>query len=158
MRKTVENLLPDGGLHYIGIENESPVYHALNLIIIGHYATLSHDPVAVKLLKDTANYWPLVLTARLAQRSDVAGGLGVRYTLQRGLINGWPTPQTSPSLWQVTQVWRAAVDGLLGMVAVEVTADAPGDVVLGRTAVGPGAVEAPTDGRATVRAVAGESP
>ena len=51
LRKTTENLLPDGGLHYIGIENESPVYHALNLILIAHYATLSHDPVAVKLLK-----------------------------------------------------------------------------------------------------------
>jgi hypothetical protein len=62
MRKTTENLLPDGGLHYIGIENESPVYHALNLIIIGRYATLSQDPVAVKLLKDTANYC-LVATA-----------------------------------------------------------------------------------------------
>ena len=296
LRKTTENLLPDGGLHYIGIENESPVYHALNLILIARYATLSHDPVAVKLLKDTANYWPLVLTAEghpecwsdvwwkqswgpvwreslvvaagatgeprnqwllwcvlernapsdpgmggiyaapywtgvapgqalpdrfvvrdenirgvrgragswyfgvcrgrglrntfvgglvtsptqanpllaalrgagvdvlldakrpnglwlsevadravLALRPDVAAGLGVRYTLQRSLINGWPTPQTSPSPWQVTQVWCAAGDGILGMVAVEATADAPAAAVLGRIALGPGTVEAPTD-------------
>jgi len=295
MQKTTENLLPDGGLHYIGIENESPVYHALNLILIARYATLSHDHVAVKLLKDTANYWPLVLTAEghpecwsdvwwkqswspvwreamvvaagatgeprnqwllwrvlernapsdpgmggiyaapywtgvapgqalpdrfvvrdenirgvrgragswyfgvcrgrglrntfvgglvtsptqtdpllaalrgagvdilldakrpnglwlsevadraaLTLRPDVAAGLGVRYTLQRGLINGWPTPQTSPSPWQVTQVWRAAGDGVLGMVAVEATADAPAAAVLGRIALGPGTVEAPT--------------
>ena len=86
--------------------------------------------------------------AGLAQRPDVAGGLAVRYTLQRGLINGWPTPQTSPSPWQVTQVWRAAADGLLGMVAVEATADVPAVAVLGRIALGPGAVEAPTDGHA----------
>lgn len=302
LRMTTENLLPDGGLHYIGIENESPVYHALNLILIARYATLSHDPVAVKLLQDTANYWPLVLTAEgypecwsdvwwkqswgpvwrealvvaagatgeprnqwllwrvlernapsdpgmgglyaapywtgvapgqalpdrfvvrdenirglrgragawyfgvcrgrglrntfvgglvtsptqtnpllaafrgagadvlldakrpnglwlsevadraaLALRPDVAAGLGVRYTLQRGLINGWPTPQTSPSPWQVTQVWRAAGDGILGMVAVEATADAPAAAVLGRIALGPGTVEAPTDGDAAWR-------
>jgi hypothetical protein len=86
--------------------------------------------------------------AGLAQRPDVAAGLGVRYTLQRSLINGWPTPQTSPSPWQVTQVWRAAADGMLGMVAVQATADAPGVAVLGRIALGPDAVEAPTDRRA----------
>ncbi|MCL4207280.1 MAG: hypothetical protein KJ000_32765 [Pirellulaceae bacterium] len=294
LRKTTENLLPDGGLHYIGIENESPVYHALNLILIARYATLSRDPVAVKLLQDMANYWPLVLTAEgypecwsdvwwkqtwgpvwrealvvaagatgeprnqwllwrvlersapsdagmggiyaapywtgvepgealpdlfvvrdenirgvrgragswyfgvcrgrglrntfvgglvtsptqanpllaalrgagvdvlldaerpnglwlsevadraaVALRPEVAAGLGVRYTLQRSLINGWPTPQTSPSPWQVTQVWRAAGDGIVGLVAVEATADAPAAAVLGRIALGPGAVEAP---------------
>ena len=86
--------------------------------------------------------------AGLARRPDVAAGLGVRYTLQRSLINGWPTPQTSPSPWQVTQVWRAAADGMLGMVVVQATADAPGVAVLGRVALGPGAVEAPTDRRA----------
>lgn len=63
LRKVADNLLPDGGISYIGIENEAPVYHSLNLVLIGRYATLTGDPAAVKLLRDTANYYPLVLTA-----------------------------------------------------------------------------------------------
>ncbi|MDQ3813300.1 MAG: hypothetical protein M3347_05050, partial [Armatimonadota bacterium] len=63
VKQIATNLLPDGGLHYIGIENEAPVYHSLNLAILGRYATLTADPLAIQLMKDTANYWPLVLTA-----------------------------------------------------------------------------------------------
>jgi len=293
MRKTVANLLPDGGIHYIGIENEAPIYHSLDLIIIGRYATLSRDPVAFQLLKNTASYWPLVMTAEgypeywsdvwwkqhwikvwreamviaagatgeprnqwlmwrvlerseakgsdlggiyaapywtgispgqalpenflvrdenirgirgragswyfgvcqgrglrntfvgglvtrptqmnplltafrgaqidvlqdakqpngwwlsevedrvgLARRPDVSAGLGVRYTLQPSLVNGWPTPQTTNSPWQVTQVWRAAGNGILGMVVLQATTNAPGRAVVGRIALGPGAVSA----------------
>lgn len=285
--KVAESQLPDGGFRYIGQENEAPVYHALNVIILGRYAKLTGDPLALKLLKQTANYWPLVLTAEaqpeywsdvwwkqtwgyvwrealvtaagatsdarvqwlmwraleratpvdggvagiycapwwtgtapgqamperfvtrdrnmrgirgragqwyfgvtqgrglrntftgglltspvapqpllaafrgaqihvledetrytsrwlseredrtaLALRPDVAGALGARYTLQPGLINGVPTPKTPPSPWQVTQVWRAAGDGIVGMVILEATQDARAAAVAGRIALG----------------------
>lgn len=288
MVRIAENLLPDGGISYIGVENEAPVYHALNLVILGRYATLTGDPVARRLLADTAPYWPLVLTAEgqpeywsdvwwkqtwgyvwpeavviaagatgearnralmwqvlartspsdggwagvcslpywpgnepgeelperfvvadrnagglrgrdgqwyfgvalgrglrntfagglitsathtrpllaairglhidvlqdprrdkglwlsqlqdrggLALRPDRSAALGVRYRLQPSLINGWPTPETPDTPWQVTQTWRAAGDGLLGQIAVEALADAPGIAVEGRVAVGP---------------------
>ncbi|MDH7568077.1 MAG: hypothetical protein QHJ73_00650 [Armatimonadota bacterium] len=292
MRRVAANLLPDGGLHYIGQENESPVYHALNLVILGRYARLSGDPTALRALKRTANYWPLTLTAEgqpeywsdvwwkqswgyvwrdslviaagatgdarnrwlmwralersaptdggmggvyaaewwpgmdsgkplptrfvvadrnmrglrgrtgqwyfgvtagrglrntfvgglvtaprhptpllaafrgaqihvlenerdfqgrwlseandrvaLAFQPNTSGALGVRYTLQPSLINGVPTPKTPPSVWQVTQVWRAGVDGCLGMVALEATADAPAIAVAGRIGLGPRTVK-----------------
>jgi len=287
-RKIASNLLPDGGIRYIGITNEAPVYHSLNLTVLGRYATLTKDPVIVKLLRDTAPYWPLVLSAEgqpeywsdvwwkqtwgyvsrnglivaagatgdarnqwllwrvlerspataggwstvcalpywtgtdsgmplpdpfvaadrnmrgvrgragnwyygvcigrglrntfcggmithpthsrpvwtairglqinvlqrrdkrmqglwlsqiedhagLAMRPDVSGGVGVRYRLQPRRINGVPTPETPDSPWQVTQVWRAAGDGLLGMIVLEALEDAPGIAVQGRIALG----------------------
>jgi hypothetical protein len=63
MQQVAANLLPDGGIRYIGLTNESPVYHALNLVLIGRYLTLTGDETARQLLRGTANYWPLVLTA-----------------------------------------------------------------------------------------------
>ncbi len=290
LRRVAKNLLPDGGIRYIGVTNESPVYHALNVILIGRYLTLTGDPAAKDLLEGTADYWPLVLTAEghpeawsdvwwkqtwggvrkeamvtsaggtgdprvqwlmwqvldrsppadvgwwavccapywtgtepgepmperflvpdrnmrglrgregqwyfgvgqgrglrntfvgglitsptavrpllaafrgahidvlpeqvpwrgygqwLSQMDDHAGlalkpdarcALGVRYTLQPGRINGWPSPETPPSPWQVTQVWRAGGDGHVGVVTLEATADAPGGSVAGRLALGP---------------------
>jgi hypothetical protein len=58
-----KNLLPDGGFHYIGVENEAPWYHSIDLLLIARYLTLSKDPVAVRTIKATARYWPLTLTA-----------------------------------------------------------------------------------------------
>ncbi|MBT3378689.1 MAG: hypothetical protein HN742_30530 [Lentisphaerae bacterium] len=287
-RKISSNLLPDGGIRYIGITNEAPVYHSLNLTVLGRYATLTKDPVVVKLLHDTAPYWPLVLSAEgqpeywsdvwwkqtwgyvsrnglivaagatgdarnqwllwrvlertaatargwstvcampywtgaasgtplpdpfvttdrnmrgvrgragnwyygvcigrglrntfcggmithpthsrpvwaairglqinvlqrrdkrmqglwlsqiedhagLAMRPNVSGAVGVRYRLQPRRINGVPTPETPDSPWQVTQVWRAGGDGLLGMIVLEALEDAPGIAVQGRVALG----------------------
>lgn len=63
VRKIAGNILPDGGISYMGRENESPGYHALDLRILGRYATLTRDPVALSILRRTANYWPLTLTA-----------------------------------------------------------------------------------------------
>ena len=63
MKRVADNMLPDGGIRYIGITNEAPVYHGLNLILLGRYLTLTGDPVAREALKQTASYWPLVLTA-----------------------------------------------------------------------------------------------
>ena len=56
-------LLPDGGWHYISVENESPIYHALNMVLVARYATLTGDPVATSMLTKTVNYWPMVMTA-----------------------------------------------------------------------------------------------
>jgi len=291
-KQIASNLLPDGGIHYISVDNEAPVYHALNLVILGRYATLTGDAEIVQLLKSTANYWPLVLTAEgqpeywsdvwwkqtwgyvaregvviaagatgdarnqwlmwralersvpndsgmdgiyaapywtslapgqamaerfvtsdanmrgirgragswyfgvtqgrglrntftgglmtsashtnplraafrgahievlqdpprehglwlsqfedntgIALRPDVAGAVGARYTLQPSLINGIPAPATPASPWQVTQIWRAAGDGVIGLVVLEATAETAGTAVVGRIALGPGPVE-----------------
>ena len=290
MKRVADNLLPDGGIHYIGVTNEAPVYHALNLVLLGRYLTLTGNPVARETLERTANYWPLVLTAEgqpeywsdvwwkqswgyvwreslviaagatgddrnqwlmwrvlergtptsggwggiccapywtgpqpgtplperfvvpdgnmrgirgragqwyfgvaqgrglrntfvgglvttpkaarpllaafrgaqidvlpktvpwrgyglwLSEIKDAAGlalcpgascAIGVRYTLQRGLINGWPTPSTERSPWQVTQVWRAAADGHIGRVELVARDGAAGATVAGRIALGP---------------------
>jgi hypothetical protein len=82
----------------------------------------------------------------LALRPDRAAALGARYTLQKSLINGIPTPETPASPWQVTQIWRAAGEGIIGMIALEATADTPAQAVVGRLALGPGPIEREADG------------
>ncbi|QWF70044.1 hypothetical protein KEF85_11855 [Methylomonas paludis] len=64
LAKVKTSLLPDGGFHYIGNENESPIYHALNTIILGRYYTITDDMEALEIIKKTVNYWPLVMTAQ----------------------------------------------------------------------------------------------
>ncbi|MBN2451110.1 MAG: hypothetical protein JXR77_12020 [Lentisphaeria bacterium] len=289
VRRIASNLLPDGGIRYIGMENEAPVYHSLNLVVLGRYATLTGDPAAAELLQNTVGYYPLVLSAEgqpeywsdvwwkqtwgyvwreglviaagatgdarnqwllwrvlerstpaargwdavcampywtgtklleplparfvtvdrnargirgrdgswyygvavgwglrptfcggmithpththplrvairglqinvlqgkdprmqglwlsqvndhaaLALRPQAAGGIGARYRLQPRKINGVPTPETPDTPWQVTQVWRAAADGLLGTIVLEAVGPAPGIAVQGRIALGP---------------------
>ena len=63
MKKVAGNLLPDGGWHYIGQEQESPIYHALDLVILARYATLADDPTVWDNLRASAPYYPLVCTA-----------------------------------------------------------------------------------------------
>ncbi|MCC7494503.1 MAG: hypothetical protein IT204_19250 [Fimbriimonadaceae bacterium] len=288
LRRVASNLLPDGAIHYIGVEMESPIYHALDLIIIGRYATLTADPAALQLLRDTSSYYPLTCSAEgypeswsdvwwkqnwglpwrdglivaagaiadarhrhllwqnlrrqppalqdlgttyalpywpgldqgaapparwvaadrnirglrgrqddwyfgvtqgrglrnsfvgamltaparlqpllaafrgaqvevavsdqprgnltlsqiddrtaLARQGDQAVAVAVRYRLQPRLINGVPTPATPDTPWQVTQLWRAAGDGIVGGVAVEAVADTPARSVVVRLALGP---------------------
>jgi len=285
------NVLPDGGIHYIGQENEAPIYHALNLVLLGRYLRVSGNVAARRIIERTVHYWPLVMTAEgqpeywsdawwkqtwdylgpaplvvadgvthdprnrwlllqalartpvhdlgmtgvyvapwwrldgetapmparfleadgnirgirgrngqwyfgvtqgrglrntfvgglitsatavppllaafrgaeihvirdandadglwlsemqddtaVAQAADVAAGIGARYTLQRSIINGVPPPTTNPSPWRMTQVWRAAGDGILGLVCLEATADAPAIAVAGRIQLGPAPV------------------
>jgi hypothetical protein len=56
-------LLPDGALNYIGTENEAPTYHALDVLILARYLTLSGDPNARSLIEATRSYWPLTMSA-----------------------------------------------------------------------------------------------
>lgn len=63
MKQTAANMLPAGGWHYIGIEQEAPVYHALDLVILARYARLADDPTVWDCLKRSAPYYPLTLTA-----------------------------------------------------------------------------------------------
>jgi len=63
MKQVAGNMLPAGGWHYIGVEQEAPVYHALNLILLGRYATLADDPTVWDCLRNSAPYYPLALTA-----------------------------------------------------------------------------------------------
>lgn len=291
-RKIGGQLLPDGGWHYIGQEMESPIYHSLNLVILGRYATLTGDADMKQQLKATANYWPLVCTAEgypeswsdvwwkqnwgmpwregmiiaagatadarnqyllqrvlernapsdaematvyaapywpglaagqapagqfpvadanirglrgrqgswyygvtqgrglrntfvgglvtapkavspllaafrgarievqtdakrpaglfLSQINDLTGlalqpgvgcAVGARYRLQPGIINGYPTPATPDTPWQVTQSWYAGPRGIVGRVVLEALADAPAVAVIGRLALGPGPIE-----------------
>jgi hypothetical protein len=55
-------LLPDGGIRYIGPETECPVYHNLNLVWLARYLNLTGDERARKLLTDTVSYYPLTCT------------------------------------------------------------------------------------------------
>ncbi|EDY20747.1 hypothetical protein CfE428DRAFT_1944 [Chthoniobacter flavus Ellin428] len=292
MMEVQSNLLPDGGIHYIGQENESPVYHATDLFIIARYAYLTNDPTATAILRATVNYFPLTMTAEgqmdywsdawwkdywypapndeilagiaiaaggtgdpenqwllwqnlartpshdlgmlgiyaasywsgtgagtpiannfvvqdknivgirgradqwyfgvcqghglrntftgglmtsatnfppltdtfrgaeiavetssnpfawsLSQASDqvglamepgTGGGLGVRYTLQPTYINGIPTPSTPATAMQVTQVWRAAGEGSIGLVSLRTTAAvSTASAVTGKILLGP---------------------
>lgn len=62
MKTLTANLLPSGGLHYVGGENDVPVYHMLDILLIARYADLSKDPLAYSTLKKTADYYPLTAT------------------------------------------------------------------------------------------------
>lgn len=55
-------LLPDGGLRYIGPEPECPVYHQLNLLWLARYLDLTGDERIRKLIADTVEYYPLTMT------------------------------------------------------------------------------------------------
>ena len=289
--KIADNVLPDGGIHYIGVTNEVPVYHGVNLHLLGRYATLTGSSAVRKLFQRTSAYWPLVMTAEgypecwsdvwwkhywagarvysivisagstgnpvnqwlmwrvlerkepkyndwatvcaapywtglstgeplperyvrrdrnmrgirgrdgqwyfgvcrgrglkdtfvgglltdpnapdpliaalrgaqievgrksdrghglwlsqiddnaaLSMQAGVGGSLGVQYCLQPSKINSIPTPETPPTPWRVTQVWRAAADGILGTVTVEATKDQKVSSITGRLALGPAEV------------------
>jgi len=69
------------------------------------------------------------------------GLLGVRYTLQRPLINGIPSPETPASPWQTTQVWAVGDRGVLGTITVLSLTDNDAVLVSGRLPLGPGPVE-----------------
>lgn len=57
-----EHMLPDGGWHYIGPETECPVYHQLNLVWLAHYLKLTGDERVRKMIADSVEYYPLVMT------------------------------------------------------------------------------------------------
>ena len=104
--KVAESQLPDGGFRYIGQENEAPVYHALNVIILGRYAKLTGDPLALKLLKQTANYWPLVLTAEAQPEywSDVWWKQTWGYVWREALVTAAGATSDARVQWLM---WRA---------------------------------------------------
>ncbi|NDK11431.1 MAG: hypothetical protein COZ06_04050 [Armatimonadetes bacterium CG_4_10_14_3_um_filter_66_18] len=55
-------LLPDGGIRYIGPETECSVYHNLNLVWLARYLNLTGDERVRKLIADTLNYYPLTMS------------------------------------------------------------------------------------------------
>lgn len=55
-------LLPDGGIRYIGPETECPVYHNLNLVWLARYLQLTDDERARNLIMDTVDYYPLTFS------------------------------------------------------------------------------------------------
>jgi len=67
-----------------------------------------------------------------------AAVLGARYGLQPDL---WPNVdyvQTTPSLWQVTQLWRAMPQGMIGVVTLEAQQDvADVQSIIGELPLGP---------------------
>lgn len=285
-------LLPGGGIGYIGQENEAPQYHTLNLLYLARYIELTGDETAKNLLRQTAGYWPLVCSAegqaeywsapwwkqdqwriepidsyiisagatedpsnqwlmwRLLERNkpvdqQIAGiyaapfwpgtaggqappnkyttldgnmrgargrddhwyygvlqGRGLRnnfsggmftssmgaplaaafggaqihvlqpslddrglwlsqaqdktslavqpdgamavsacYSLQPTQVNNWPTPKTPDSPWRVIQSWRAAADGITGMILLQAAPSATGTAVIGRLSFGPGRLQ-----------------
>lgn len=62
MDKLAANLMPNGAFHYIGQENESPVYHALVQEILGRYIEVTDDTKARSVLKKSALYWRWVMS------------------------------------------------------------------------------------------------
>lgn len=56
------NLLSNGAFHYIGRENESPLYHALIQIILARYYQVSADATAISLLRRSTQYWFMAMT------------------------------------------------------------------------------------------------
>ena len=62
MDKLAGNLMPNGAFHYIGQENESPIYHALVQVILGRYIELTDDSKARSVLKKSASYWGWVMS------------------------------------------------------------------------------------------------
>lgn len=297
VEKTARNLLPDGGIRYIGAENDAPQYHTLDLLMLGRYVELTGDPTAKTLLQQTANYWPLVCSAEgqseywsspwwkqnqwraepiggliiaagatqdprnqwlmwrqlerltptdqqlsgiyaasfwpgtgggqappmrfttldgnmrgargrnghwyygvsqgrglrntftggmvtsamgnplagvfggaeihvlqptsdaqglwlsqssdktsLAVQPDGAMAISACYTLQPTRINNYPTPQTPDTPWRIIQSWRAADDGITGMIQLEALPGASGTAVIGRLSFGPGQLNPAADG------------
>lgn len=69
------------------------------------------------------------------------GLLGTRYTLQPPTTQRVPMPETPDSPWQVTQVWAAGSEGLLGTITLLSLADNKAVLVSGRLPLGPGPVE-----------------
>lgn len=63
IRSLETNLLPNGAFHYIGQENESPLYHAVVQMILGRYYEITQEPAALRILKLSAEYWLLTLSA-----------------------------------------------------------------------------------------------
>jgi len=53
-------LKPPGGWQYILQSAPVPLYHAFELIFLGRYYQLSHDPVAADQIRRTENYYPYV--------------------------------------------------------------------------------------------------
>lgn len=62
MDKLAANLMPNGAFHYIGQENESPIYHALVQEILGRYIEVTDDSKAWSVLKMSAPYWRWVMS------------------------------------------------------------------------------------------------
>lgn len=60
--KLAGSLMPNGAFHYIGHENESPIYHALVQEILGRYIEVTDDSKARSVLKKSAQYWRLVMS------------------------------------------------------------------------------------------------
>lgn len=58
------NQMPGGGWHYIGSENESPIYHALVQAVLARYIDITNDARARLMLKRSAEYWRIVLSAQ----------------------------------------------------------------------------------------------
>jgi hypothetical protein len=69
------------------------------------------------------------------------GLLGARYTLQPPTAQRVPMPETPDSPWQVTQVWAAGSEGLLGTITLLSLTDNDAVLVSGRLPLGPGPVE-----------------
>ena len=62
MDKLAANLMPNGAFHYIGKENESPIYHALIQAVLARYYDITHDPKAYALIKASSHYWLLSMS------------------------------------------------------------------------------------------------
>ena len=56
------NVLPEGGLHYIGLDTEAPVYHALVEALIFRYLQVTSYAGAARILARTTPYWSHVLS------------------------------------------------------------------------------------------------
>lgn len=74
------NVLPEGGLHYIGLETEAPVYHAMVEAFIFRYLQVTSYAGAARILARTTHYWSYVLS-------------------DQGIAESWSTP------W-MKQNWR----------------------------------------------------
>ncbi|MEI8104091.1 MAG: chitobiase/beta-hexosaminidase C-terminal domain-containing protein, partial [Candidatus Moraniibacteriota bacterium] len=97
----------------------------------------------IKVVLSTDTTHPLWVSEKsdntcLALTPDTSAVLGARYTLQ---TNKWPNVSsvtTSPTPWQVTQVWRGTPQGMIGSVVLETTqAVANVQSIIGQIPLGP---------------------
>ncbi len=103
---------------------------------------VQHDPSFNQQLRGGLFLSQIDDLTGLAMRPNGPIAVGARYRLQPAKINGVPTPETPDTPWQVDQLWLACDRGLVGRVTLTALEDAPGQAVVGRIALGPGAIVA----------------
>ena len=52
-------LLPDGGIHYVGYQNETLTYHGENIMALSWFYTLTENEDIGDIIRATKNYYPL---------------------------------------------------------------------------------------------------